>query len=107
MITAALPIERNGVVSHVAGDDQGGIAVFQQDCSLKGRVLVSRDPGGIRGLRPSMEAGSVLFFSAHAFGFFSVPRLDQPLPPCGDWLTPAIDAAIDPWDRSRVMVALE
>lgn len=105
-LNAVLPIDRGNQPVFVTGDSLGGIAVFHRNGTLKGRVKVSEDPGGVRGLLRS-QGQTVLFFSSHSFGFLSVSQVDVQYPPCTGWNTPLYDIAPDPsYSHSRVILAL-
>lgn len=101
-----MPIDRGAQTYFVAGDSLGGISVFFRNGTMKGRVMVTDDPGGVRGLRRG-QSQTVLFFSSHAFGFFSTSQLDVQYPPCDGWEAPLFDVALDSGGGSRVILALE
>jgi hypothetical protein len=105
-LTAVLPIDRGSQMMFVTGDSLGGIAVFQRNGSMKGRVKVTEDPGGVRGLMRG-QGQTVLFYSSHSFGFLSVSQVDVQYPPCTGWNSPLFDIAPDPsLSYSRVILAL-
>lgn len=105
-ITSVLTVDRGSQPFFVAGDSLGSLAVFFKNGTLKGRIKVTEDPGGILGLRRG-TGQTVLFFSSHSFGFLSVPTVDVQSPPCTGWNSPAFDVAADPQSTySRVVLAL-
>ncbi|CAK0882187.1 unnamed protein product [Prorocentrum cordatum] len=105
-LSAVLPVERGTQTYFVAGDSLGGVAVFFRNGTLKGRALVTEDPGGVRGLLHA-QGGSVLFYSSRSFGFFSPAQVDVLYPPCSGWHSPVVDVVMDPSAASsRVVLAL-
>jgi len=105
-LTAVLPIDRGSQTYFVTGDSLGGIAVFFRNGTMKGRVRVTEDPGGVRGLLRS-QGHMVLFYSSHSFGFFSATQIDVQYPPCSGWNSPLFDVVLDPSSSSsRVVLAL-
>lgn len=105
-LNAVLPIERGSQTLFVTGDSLGGIAVFHRNGTMKGRVKVTEDPGGVKGLMRG-QGQTVLFFSSHSFGFLSVSQVDVQYPPCTGWNSPLFDIAPDPsYSYSRVILAL-
>mmetsp|Transcript_136986 Transcript_136986/g.266544 ORF Transcript_136986/g.266544 Transcript_136986/m.266544 type:complete len:612 (-) Transcript_136986:154-1989(-) len=105
-LKAMLPIERTGKTFFVTGDHLGGISVFMRNGTVKGRVKVTEDPGGVIGLQRS-QGQMILFWSSHSFGFFSVSQLDVSYPPCTGWNSPLYHVSIDPsFSASRVILAL-
>jgi hypothetical protein len=105
-LNSLLPVDRGSQTYFVAGDSLGSITVFNQNGTIKGRVRVSEDPGGVSGLLRS-QGQSVLFYSSHSFGFFSVSQIDVQYPPCSGWNSPLFDIAVDPsLSYSRVVLAL-
>mmetsp|Transcript_93061 Transcript_93061/g.170773 ORF Transcript_93061/g.170773 Transcript_93061/m.170773 type:complete len:645 (+) Transcript_93061:63-1997(+) len=105
-INAVLPVERGTQPFIVAGDSLGGVSVFYKNGTLKGRVKVTEDPGGVRGLLRG-QAQTVLFYSSHSFGFVSVSQVDVTTPPCTGWNSPLFDIAPDPSSSyNRVLLAL-
>merc|ERR1712076_148476 len=106
-LNTVLPIDRGTQTYFVTGDSQGGISVFFRNGTLKGRVKVTDDPGGVRGLLRS-QGQMILFWSSHSFGYFSVTQIDVQYPPCTGWNSPLFDVALDPsYSSSRVVLALE
>jgi len=69
-LNVVLPIERGSQTVFVAGDSLGGISVFYRNGTMKGRVRVTEDPGGVKGLIRAQGQQQLLFHSSHAFGFF-------------------------------------
>mmetsp|Transcript_30091 Transcript_30091/g.75970 ORF Transcript_30091/g.75970 Transcript_30091/m.75970 type:complete len:590 (+) Transcript_30091:91-1860(+) len=105
-LNAVLPIERGEKTYFATGDSLGGIAVFFRNGTLKGRVRVTEDPGGVRGLLRG-QSQMVVFFSSHSFGSFSVTQIDVQSPPCSGWNSPVHDVVLDPsYQSSRVVLAL-
>jgi len=105
-LNAVLPIERGDKTYFATGDSLGGISVFFRNGTLKGRVRVTEDPGGVRGLLRG-QSQMVLFFSSHSFGSFSVTQIDVQSPPCSGWNSPVHDVVLDPsYQSSRVVLAL-
>lgn len=105
-LNTVTPIERGTQIYFVTGDSLGGIGVFFRNGTLKGRARVTEDPGGVRGLMRS-QGQSVLYYSSHSFGFFSVTQIDVQYPPCSGWNSPLVDVVADPsYASSRVVLAL-
>lgn len=105
-LNAVLPIERGSQTYFVTADSLGGIAVFYRNGTMKGRVRVTEDPQGVRGLLRS-QGQMILFYSSHSFGFFSVAQIDVQYPPCSGWNAPLFDVVLDPsYSSSRVVLAL-
>lgn len=105
-LSAVLPVERGTQTYFVASDSSGGVAVFFRNGTLKGRALVTQDPGGVRGLLYT-QGHSVLFYSSRSFGFFSPAQVDVLFPPCSGWHSPVVDVVMDPSAASsRVVLAL-
>jgi len=99
-------MDRGSQTYFVTGDSLGGIAVFFRNGTMKGRVRVTEDDGGVRGLLRS-QGQMILFWSSHSFGFFSVTQIDVQYPPCSGWNSPLYDVALDPsCSSSRVVLAL-
>lgn len=106
VLNTVLPIDRGSQMLFVTGDSLGGVSVFHRNGTLKGRVKVTEDPGGVRGLMRG-QGQTVLFFSSHSFGFLSVSQVDVQYPPCTGWNSPLFDIAPDPsFSYSRVILAL-
>lgn len=106
-ITAAVPVEQGSNTYYILGDNVGGISVFHKNGTLKGRVIVTEDAGGIRGLVRAPGQHTV-FFSSHTFGFLSVSQIDLQTAPCKGWSSPLYDIAIDPgFSSSKVILSLE
>lgn len=106
ILNTVLPIDRGNQMLFVTGDSAGGIGVFHRNGTLKGRVKVTEDPGGVKGLMRG-QGQTVLFFSSHSFGFLSVSQVDVQYPPCTGWNSPLFDIAPDPsLSYSRVILAL-
>eukprot|EP00928_Gymnodinium_smaydae_P045295 TRINITY_DN30217_c0_g1_i1.p1 TRINITY_DN30217_c0_g1~~TRINITY_DN30217_c0_g1_i1.p1 ORF type:complete len:647 (+),score=77.41 TRINITY_DN30217_c0_g1_i1:257-1942(+) len=95
-VTALVPVIRgSGQEPFIcAGDSLGSVSVFYANGTLKGRVRVVDDDGGIVGMRRA-QGLSVLFYSSKQFGFLSVSQLDLQYPHCYGWHSPAIDVAED------------
>jgi len=107
-LNVVLPIERGSQTYFVAGDSLGGISVFHRNGTMKGRVRVTEDPGGVKGLLRAQAQQSVLFYSSHAFGFFSPSQVDLQYPPCTGWNSPLYDIALEPGHSTgRVLLALQ
>lgn len=105
-LTSLLPLERSEKPYFVTGDSLGGIAVFFHNGTLKGRVRVTEDHGGVRGLLKG-QSHLVVFFSSHSFGSFSASQIDVQTPPCSGWNSPVYDVVLDPgYQSSRVILAL-
>merc|ERR1719424_431162 len=105
-LTTVLPVERGSQVLFVTGDSLGGIGVFHRNGTLKGRVKVTEDFGGVKGLLRG-QGQTVLFYSSHSFGFFSVSQVDVQYPPCTGWNSPVFDIAPDPsLSYAKVILAL-
>lgn len=50
----------------------------------------------------------MLFYSSHAFGFFSPSQVDLQYPPCTGWNSPLYDLAMEPgYSTGRVLLALQ
>lgn len=105
-LNTVLPIDRGSQTYFVTGDSLGGISVFFRNGTMKGRVRVTEDDGGVRGLLRS-QGQMILFWSSHSFGFFSVTQIDVQYQPCSGWNSPLFDVALDPsYSSSRVVLAL-
>lgn len=105
-ITALMTVDRGSSTYIVTGDTLGGIAVFHRNGTMKGRVRVTEDPAGVKGLMRG-QGQTVLFYSSHSFGFFSTAQLDVQSPPCSGWNSPVFDVAVDPTlTYSRVILSL-
>uniref|UniRef100_A0A7S2LEU0 Uncharacterized protein n=1 Tax=Zooxanthella nutricula TaxID=1333877 RepID=A0A7S2LEU0_9DINO len=105
-LTSVLAIDRGSQSFVVTGDSIGGISVFFKNGTLKGRVRVTEDPGGVLGLVRA-QGQTVLFFTAYSFGFFSTAQIDLQQPPCAGWNSPLFDIAVDPSSSSsKVILAL-
>jgi len=105
-ITSVLSVDRGSQPLFLAGDSLGSVAVFFKNGTLKGRVKVTEDPGGVKGLLRG-QGQTVLFYSSHSFGFLSVAQVDVLTQPCTGWSSPVFDIANDPLSTySRVVVAL-
>ncbi|CAE8640827.1 unnamed protein product [Polarella glacialis] len=105
-LNAVLPIERGAQTYFVAGDSLGGISVFYRNGTMKGRVRVTEDTGGVKGLVRA-QGQMVLFYSSHSFGFFSPSQVDVQYPPCTGWNSPLVDLALEPgYASGRVLLAL-
>jgi len=107
-LNVVLPIERGSQTFFVAGDSLGGISVFYRNGTMKGRVRVTEDPGGVKGLIRAQGQQQLLFHSSHAFGFFSPTQVDLQYPPCTGWNSPLFDIALEPgYSTGRVLLALQ
>lgn len=107
-LNVVLPIERGSQTFFVAGDSLGGISVFFRNGTMRGRVRVTEDPGGVKGLIRAQGQQQVLFYSSHAFGFFSPSQVDLQYPPCTGWNSPLYDLAMEPgYSTGRVLLALQ
>eukprot|EP00401_Gymnodinium_catenatum_P029000 CAMPEP_0117546744 /NCGR_PEP_ID=MMETSP0784-20121206/46763_1 /TAXON_ID=39447 /ORGANISM="" /LENGTH=450 /DNA_ID=CAMNT_0005343621 /DNA_START=1 /DNA_END=1350 /DNA_ORIENTATION=+ len=105
-LNALLPVDRGSQIYFLTGDSLGRISVFFRNGTIKGRVRVTEDPGGVSGLLRA-QGQSVLFFSSHTFGFFSASQIDVQYAPCSGWNSPLFDIAVDPTNAySRVVLAL-
>lgn len=105
-LTALQPVERGSTPWLVTGDSAGGISVFHRNGTVKSRVKVTEDPGGIRGF---LKGGGqmVVYWSSHSFGYFSSSQIDVQYPPCTGWNAPVVDMITDPANiGSRVILAL-
>jgi len=106
-ITSVLSVDRGSSPLFVAGDSSGSIAVFLKNGTLKGRIKVTEEPGGVKGLLRG-QGQTVLYFTAHSFGFLSVAQVEVMSPPCTGWNSPIFDVAPDPLSTyARVVLALE
>ncbi|CAJ1455641.1 unnamed protein product [Effrenium voratum] len=107
-LNVVLPIERGSQTFFIAGDSLGGISVFFRNGTMRGRVRVTEDPGGVKGLIRAQGQQQVLFYSSHAFGFFSPSQVDLQYPPCTGWNSPLYDLAMEPgYSTGRVLLALQ
>lgn len=105
-LSAIIPMERGVSVNFVTADTLGGITVFLRNGTLKGRVRVTEDLGGVRGLLKS-QGHMLLFYSSHSFGFFSISQIDVTHPPCTGWNSPLVQLISDPsYSSTRVLLAL-
>jgi len=102
---SVLPVDRGTQTYFVTGDSSGGISVFFRNGTMKGRVRVTEDPSGVRGLLRS-QGQMILFYSSHSFGFFSVTQIDVQYPPCTGWNSPLYDVALESYASNRVILAL-
>eukprot|EP00435_Cladocopium_sp_Y103_P032276 s3077_g8.t1 len=100
--------QRGSQTFFIAGDSLGGISVFFRNGTMRGRVRVTEDPGGVKGLIRAQGQQQVLFYSSHAFGFFSPSQVDLQYPPCTGWNSPLYDLAMEPgYSTGRVLLALQ
>jgi len=107
VLTAMLIVEHGGQTHFVAGDSAGGITVFSHRGFLRGRIRVTEEPGGVRGLVKS-QGNSMLFYSARVFGHLAVAKVDLEYPPCWGPASPIAYAIIDlSYSASRVILSLE
>ncbi|CAK9011110.1 Splicing factor U2af large subunit A [Durusdinium trenchii] len=107
-LNVVLPIERGSQTFFIAGDSLGGVSVFFRNGTMRGRVRVTEDPGGVKGLIRAQGQQQVLFYSSHAFGFFSPSQVDLQYPPCTGWNSPLYDLAMEPgYSTGRVLLALQ
>ncbi|CAE7658189.1 U2AF65A, partial [Symbiodinium sp. CCMP2456] len=107
-LTVVVPIERGSQTFFVAGDSLGGLSVFFRNGTMRGRVRVTEDPGGVKGLVRGQGQQQVLFYSSHAFGFFSPSQVDLQYAPCTGWNSPLVDLAMEPgYSTGRVLLALQ
>lgn len=107
LLTTMLIVEHGGQTHFVAGDSAGGITVFSHRGFLRGRIRVTEEPGGVRGLVKS-QGNSVLFYSARVFGHLAVAKVDLEYPPCSGPASPIAYAIIDlSYSASRVILSLE
>eukprot|EP00928_Gymnodinium_smaydae_P075137 TRINITY_DN5813_c0_g4_i1.p1 TRINITY_DN5813_c0_g4~~TRINITY_DN5813_c0_g4_i1.p1 ORF type:complete len:676 (+),score=185.42 TRINITY_DN5813_c0_g4_i1:65-2092(+) len=108
-LTALLVADLRPDVQVVAGDSDGGLSVFYANGTRRARVRVAsaEEAGGVRGLLRA-QGSSVLFYTAHSFGTFSLSQLDVLYPPCTGWSTPLAQVAVDPkGEYARVLLSLE
>jgi hypothetical protein len=105
-LTAVLSVDRASQPMFLAADSLGSISVFFKNGTSKGRIKITEDDGGVRGLLRG-QGQTVLFFSSHSFGFFSASQVDVTTPPCTGWNSPIFDVAADPLSSySRVVIGL-
>eukprot|EP00746_Dinoflagellata_sp_MGD_P168183 gnl/MRDRNA2_/MRDRNA2_99432_c0_seq1.p1 gnl/MRDRNA2_/MRDRNA2_99432_c0~~gnl/MRDRNA2_/MRDRNA2_99432_c0_seq1.p1 ORF type:complete len:624 (+),score=166.35 gnl/MRDRNA2_/MRDRNA2_99432_c0_seq1:98-1969(+) len=94
-LTTVLPVDRGHQAAYlVTGDDQGGISVFFQNGTLRGRTRVTFDQGGV----VSLVRGSgvqVAFGSSHHVGYLSLSQVDMTYAPCSGWSSPLISMDLD------------
>mmetsp|Transcript_28164 Transcript_28164/g.45275 ORF Transcript_28164/g.45275 Transcript_28164/m.45275 type:complete len:613 (-) Transcript_28164:97-1935(-) len=106
-LNTVLLVDRGSQMFFVTGDSLGGIAIFHRNGTMKGRVKVTEDPGGVKGLMRG-QSNTVLFYSSHLFGFLSVSQVDVQNAPCAGWNSPLFDIAPDPTHSyQKVILALE
>jgi len=106
-LTAIHAVERTSQTYFVVGDSDGGLSVFHKNGTLKGRTVVTTDPGGVKGIIRG-QSQSLLFWSSHLFGFFSAFQADMQQAPCSGWSSPLHDVVMEPSSSSnRVILALE
>lgn len=103
-LQSVIPVDRGSQIYFVTGDSQGGLTVFHRNGTVKGRAVVTQDAGGIRGLLRG-QSQTVVFFSSHTFGFFSIFQTDVQQPTCTGWQSPLFDVALDT-AGNRVVLAL-
>jgi len=101
-----LGVDRGSQPLWLAGDSLGVVSAYYRNGTLRGRIRVTEDAGGIRGLL-RVQGQLVLYFSSHSFGFFSLLKMEIAAPPCTGWSSPVFDVAPDPLlTYSRVVVGL-
>lgn len=108
-ITAVLAVGRSGSAqpNFLAADSLGSVAIFFKNGTLKGRIKVTDDAGGVKGLLRG-QGQTVLFYSSHSFGFLNIANIDVMTAPCSGWNSPIFDIAPDPTSTyPRVVLALE
>lgn len=79
--------------------------MFHVNGTIRGRVKVTEDEGGVKGLVRS-GGPAVLFWSVKHFGFFSNAQMDVQHAPCRGWSGEAFFVAVDGSQSHRVLVAL-
>jgi hypothetical protein len=105
-LNTVLLVDRGSQIFFVTGDSLGGVAIFHKNGTMKGRVKVTEDPDGVKGLMRG-QSNTVLFWSSHLFGFLSVSQVDVQNPPCSGWSSPLFDVAPDPTHSyQRVILGL-
>lgn len=105
-LTSLIAVDRGTQSYYVTGDTAGGISVFYRNGTLKGRVRVTEDFGGVKGMLRG-QGQTLLFYSSHSFGFFSVSQIDVQSPLCSGWNSPLFDVAVDPsLAYNKVMLGL-
>lgn len=105
-LTAVVSVDRGSQPMFLAADSLGSIAVFFKNGTSKGRIKVTEDHGGVRGLLRG-QGQTVLFYSSHSFGFFSASQVEVTTTPCTGWNSPIFDVAADPSSSySRVVLGL-
>lgn len=105
-INALMPIDRGVQTYFVTGDATGVISVYHRNGTMRGRVLITDDPGGVMGFVHA-QGQNLIYFSSHSFGYFSVSQLDVQYTPCTGWGAPLFDLVVDSnAQQSRAILAL-
>lgn len=105
-LTALATTDKYDKLLILTGDSAGSLSVFHKNGTLKGRLRVTDDHGGVRGLLRS-QASSLIFWSSHSFGYFSPLFMEVQYPPCNGWNSPLLDLIPDPsHPNARVLLAL-
>eukprot|EP00745_Piridium_sociabile_P000411 TRINITY_DN102706_c0_g1_i3.p1 TRINITY_DN102706_c0_g1~~TRINITY_DN102706_c0_g1_i3.p1 ORF type:complete len:423 (-),score=27.62 TRINITY_DN102706_c0_g1_i3:665-1933(-) len=73
-------VQLRGVKYSLVGDLAGGISVYMRNGTLKGRVKLIDDVGGVIGL--VAHHSQIMFYTPRYFGLFSPATMDTPSPPC-------------------------
>jgi len=106
-LTSMAIVESGGQTHFVASDTAGGITVFTHRGFLRGRIKITNEVGGVRGLF-QYQGNNVFWFSGHEFGLLNVPLLDLTHPPCLGPKSGIVHGMTDPsYSLSRVFLALE
>mmetsp|Transcript_17847 Transcript_17847/g.39123 ORF Transcript_17847/g.39123 Transcript_17847/m.39123 type:complete len:621 (+) Transcript_17847:40-1902(+) len=104
-VSSVMIVDRGSQNYFIVGDTQGSISMYHLNCTKKGRVRVTEDHGGVKGLMKSTGL-AVLFYTSHSFGTFSTFTVDVQENPCSGWNSPLFDIAVDTVN-SRAALALE
>eukprot|EP00927_Polykrikos_kofoidii_P050398 TRINITY_DN44317_c0_g1_i1.p1 TRINITY_DN44317_c0_g1~~TRINITY_DN44317_c0_g1_i1.p1 ORF type:complete len:657 (-),score=87.81 TRINITY_DN44317_c0_g1_i1:508-2478(-) len=93
-VSAALIVSDGSRTYIVVGDSRGDVTVFSSIGTVKARVKVTKDIGGVLGLSRGQRQ-TVLFHSSKSFGLFSLSTFELLFTPCSGWTSPIFDVSID------------
>eukprot|EP00929_Paragymnodinium_shiwhaense_P087803 TRINITY_DN47944_c0_g1_i1.p1 TRINITY_DN47944_c0_g1~~TRINITY_DN47944_c0_g1_i1.p1 ORF type:complete len:594 (-),score=131.35 TRINITY_DN47944_c0_g1_i1:138-1919(-) len=94
-ITAVVAHDSGEKVHVLVGDSLGDISAITRKGSQKGRIRVTNDPGGVRGLVRWGKSDALLFYGSRSLGLFSVAKLDLLGPSCRQWHSPIFHVVVD------------
>ncbi|PFH32943.1 hypothetical protein BESB_081420 [Besnoitia besnoiti] len=105
-ITSFAVISHKGEKLFLLGDSEGWITVLSRTGTLRRRVKVTDEEGGVRHV--THQSGVVVFCTARSFAVFSVAVMDATGAVGGvDARAPISAIALDPTRQTRLAVALE